>query len=125
MSDRACVYCERDGAVLMVRQVYRGETLLTLPGGGVETGEAPDAAAERETREETGVRVSIRRLLLTCPRARGDGQYHCYEGRFLEQGEAEDRDDEIEWVGWIDLEEVRNHPEVSRMIDLLEEKSGG
>ena len=47
------MYCERDGAVLMVRQVYRGETLLALPGGGIETDEAPDAAAEREIREET------------------------------------------------------------------------
>ncbi len=119
MTDRACVYCERDGAVLMVRQVYRGETLLALPGGGIETDEAPKTAAEREIREETGIRVAIGRLLLTCPRERGDGQYYCYEGRFLDQGEPEGRDDEIEWVGWVDLEELEDHAEVSRVMPSL------
>ncbi len=35
----------------------------TLPGGGLENGEHPEAAARREVREETGFRVTLDGLL--------------------------------------------------------------
>jgi 8-oxo-dGTP pyrophosphatase MutT (NUDIX family) len=45
-----------DGTVLLVEQHRHpaGETLLELPAGTLEPGEAPEAAARRECREETG-----------------------------------------------------------------------
>lgn len=50
-----------DGAVLLSRVAagapYAGR--WTLPGGGVEHGESPERAAERETWEECGVRVAV------------------------------------------------------------------
>jgi ADP-ribose pyrophosphatase len=45
-----------DGTIVFIRQ-YRhsiGRVILELPGGRVEPGEAPDAAARRELREEAG-----------------------------------------------------------------------
>lgn len=39
------------------RRVAVGRTLLELPAGGLEPGEAPDAAAPRELAEETGYRA--------------------------------------------------------------------
>jgi len=54
----------RDGAVLLVKrgaEPNRGR--WSLPGGSLETGETVEAAAVRETREETGVEVRPLRVL--------------------------------------------------------------
>jgi ADP-ribose pyrophosphatase len=55
---------DADGSLLLVRQ-YRhavGEWLLELPAGGIDEGEAPEAAAQRELREETGHRGALTRI---------------------------------------------------------------
>jgi ADP-ribose pyrophosphatase YjhB (NUDIX family) len=53
------IVCERDGQVLMMRRAGTGffDGLYSLPGGHVEAGESVFAAAGRELREETGLRV--------------------------------------------------------------------
>jgi len=56
---------DAQGRVWFVRQ-YRhaaGETLLELPAGTLEPGEAPEACAAREIREETGFAAAQLRLL--------------------------------------------------------------
>ncbi|WP_337191876.1 NUDIX domain-containing protein [Nocardioides flavescens] len=65
MRERSAAVIERDGRLLMVRHRSRGptgrhdgDTYLTLPGGGVEDGESPEAAAVREVAEEVGLRVT-------------------------------------------------------------------
>ena len=58
---RASAVCEGDGRLLLVRlrDPVTGVEALYPPGGGVEANEAPEAAARRETLEETGVRVHV------------------------------------------------------------------
>lgn len=50
-----------DGAVLLHRR--RDVPIWDLPGGALETGEEAAAAAVRETREETGYEVQVKRLV--------------------------------------------------------------
>ncbi len=60
----AAVLVEQEGRVLLVRRTmepFRG--LWTIPAGFVEYDEAPDEAAVRECREETGLEVRITELL--------------------------------------------------------------
>lgn len=57
----AYVVCLREGALLVVR--FARSRVWTLPGGGLDHGEPPEAAAVREVAEETGYRVELGRLI--------------------------------------------------------------
>ncbi len=59
----AYVVCIRDGQVLLARFAGADDTFWTLPGGGLDHGEDPAAAAIREAEEETGYDVVIESLL--------------------------------------------------------------
>lgn len=47
----------KDGRVLCIERHVRGARYFVLPGGHLRPGESPEAAAEREVYEETGLRV--------------------------------------------------------------------
>ena len=53
----------KDDALLLVRHEKDGQTYWLLPGGGVDYGEALDAALVREVLEETGLTIRVERVL--------------------------------------------------------------
>jgi len=99
----ACaVVLDDDGRVLLVKR--KDFRLWVLPGGGLEDGETAEAAAVRETAEETGYQIAIERyvgryILIGGPLGRSETD--CFVGRLI-GGEAIENGPETAAVGWFD-----------------------
>jgi 8-oxo-dGTP diphosphatase len=101
----------RDREVVVIvptRRAADGSRVLALPKGHVDNGESPLEAAEREVREETGVRAEpVSELGESRYWYRRDGRtigkrVTFYLFKYLE-GDTADHDEEVEEAFWIDL----------------------
>jgi len=61
-----------DGKILLLEQRVSGRRNWSLPGGAVEVGETIEECLVREVQEETGLIVSMDRLLYVCERIEAD-----------------------------------------------------
>jgi 8-oxo-dGTP pyrophosphatase MutT (NUDIX family) len=101
----AIVALDADGRVVLVRQARRaiGTELLELPAGLVDEGEEPLAAAQRELREETGLRGGSWRELAAFWTSPGfvNELVTVFVADGLEEGEPDpDEGEELEVVRW-------------------------
>jgi 8-oxo-dGTP diphosphatase len=105
----------RQGAMAVILSADRRQVLLLrreifflwdLPGGGIEEGEDPAAAALRETLEETGYEIKIECLvgqyLHQSVYGRGDQRTHVFEG-FVVGGKPRQRGLETAGLRWCDV----------------------
>jgi len=105
------------GRVLVVRTTYLGSAWM-LPGGRVERGETPHAAAARETREETGLEVVVERLLLVD--AHGSRDVSFVFAATVVGGELDPQLGEISEAGWVERDEIAaTSPGLHRLLDLI------
>lgn len=97
------VYCLKDGAVLLMHRAKEpNRGLWTAPGGKLEAGEAPDACARREIREEAGIQAREMRLrgLLTLTSPRPDWAWLLFAyavTRFEQTGAPDPREGDLRW----------------------------
>ena len=107
-----------EGRILVVKPTYSREWML--PGGRVERGETPHAAAVREAREETGLEVALDRLLLVDAHHARDTSF-IFAGR-VTGGELEPQLGEIAEAGWLAREELAaTSPGLHRLLASLEQ----
>ncbi|MED1203175.1 NUDIX hydrolase [Heyndrickxia acidicola] len=63
MRNRGSVVLIKDNTVCLIKRKRDGLVYYVFPGGGIEEGETPEAAAEREALEELGVKVEIHKCI--------------------------------------------------------------
>jgi len=63
MRNRGSVVIVENGKVVLIQRIRDGSVYYVFPGGGIENGETPEAAAKREALEELGVEVKINECL--------------------------------------------------------------
>ncbi|EPJ8753180.1 TPA: NUDIX domain-containing protein [Pseudomonas putida] len=95
IKSRATIICLRSGRVLLVRK--KGGK-WNFPGGLIEPGESPHAAAARELREETS--IEGHGLLSLCSIRVGSVVHHIFTTRFHEN-EKPVADHEIVACKWV------------------------
>lgn len=114
-----------DGKIAMVKHERSNNSFWTLPGGGVEQGERLEDAAIREAKEEVNLKITIVRYLFSTEYTKGTE--HCFlaiptEGCELKLGydpEFGNNDQILKEAAWIDINEVREDKQVSKVLEAL------
>lgn len=121
---RVTVVVEHQGKILLIKEKKsRGEG-YGLPGGKVEFLESIADAVRREVWEETGLLVEMERLLWVDERIDRAGGKHTVGIGVLARLAGNEttpiaggvEDEQIEWAGWITLEEWSRIPLPSRTV---------
>lgn len=111
------------GRILAVRTTYLGPGWM-LPGGRVERSETPHHAAVREAREETGLEVTVDRLLVVDAHRRGIVSF-VFAGRLV-GGELSPQFGEIAEVGWLGRDEITaTSGRLNRLLGLIDARGEG
>jgi ADP-ribose pyrophosphatase YjhB (NUDIX family) len=130
------VVLDQDDRLLLAHWNEGRRAAWTMPGGGLEPGEDPEAAVRREVREETGYRVAVDQLLGIHSRVIPAGRRltpglseplhtlrivyraHITGGRL--RNEVDGTTDRAEWFALADVRELQR----VKLVDLALEMAG-
>ncbi len=117
------IVLDRQGRILLVRRLHEPEAgLWSVPGGKSKPGETPEQTALREIREETGLVVTVERLLGRTRRdsSRPGVSYDIHD--FLCRPLATDaqRGDDAAEIGWYTQTELEQLPLTQDLLPILE-----
>lgn len=120
---RVATVVPRGDSLLLVRHRKGDRAYWMLPGGGLDFGETFEACAIREIREETGLDISIERMLYLSEAICPHGSRHVVNvymlGR-LEGGTlavpAEDVIDAVEFVPFAELQSLTLFPPIAEQL---------
>ncbi len=116
---RVTAVVEHQGQILLIKERLGRDVFYGLPGGSVEYGETIPEATQREVWEETGLFVEFVRLLWLDERINkhSTGKHTLGVGVLARLIGEETTpiaggvgEEEIEWAGWIGLEQFRTFP---------------
>jgi 8-oxo-dGTP pyrophosphatase MutT (NUDIX family) len=105
------VVVENDGKFLIIEERVAGVIVVNQPGGHIDAGEFPEQAAERETLEEAGCRISVTGLLGVYlwihPQTRQNHLRIVYVADLLSQDRKRVLDDGIHAVHWFTISDLK------------------
>lgn len=113
-----------DGKLLMVRA--KGSSAWSIPSGGIEENETPDAACIREVWEETGYHVKVENVIFIKKAVIGNYDVTTYYFMCTYIGgtmQVQDPDETIEEINWKTIEHLPTiehlYPEDAEMLEEL------
>lgn len=133
MRSRAALLIIEDGHLALIKRIREDQTYYVFPGGGIEAGETPQEAAQREAMEEMGVRVEMGPLVFESMNSIGDyyffasitgGHFGAATGEEYTDPERERGSYEPVWVPIEMLTAISLYPE-ALAIEILQQYTVG
>nr|WP_082115056.1 NUDIX domain-containing protein [Lentzea aerocolonigenes] len=125
-SDERTIRCvggivhDSNGRLLLVRRANPpGEGLWSIPGGRVEPNEADEAAVTREVAEETGLSVTVGRLVGSVERAAPNGVYLIFDYECQVTSGVLRAGDDASDVAWADSATLATLPTADGLLQAL------
>ena len=123
MRVRAGIVLIKDNQVALIERHRAGLDYFVFPGGGVDEGETPEHAAIRETLEELGIEVVIKRRIAEIQLGRNSrqvyflveqvgGEFGTGTGEEFTDSDPNDPDEGIYVPIWMPIDELPRHTNI-------------
>jgi 8-oxo-dGTP diphosphatase len=113
---------DSNGRLLLVRRANPpGEGMWSIPGGRVEPNETDEAAVTREVSEETGLSVTVGRLVGSVERAAPNGVFLIFDYECQVTSGVLQAGDDASDVRWVDSATLATLPTADGLLQALSE----